>query len=88
MPSAVPNEIFAAINGGPAPVALAKDEQQALEQLRFFFDKGLGYANEMRLRPQTLYALRTLPWGSPPGSSTTTRRVTPSPAFSTDRRRA
>jgi len=63
MPSAVPNEIFAAINGGPAPVALAKDEQQALEQLRFFFDKGLGYANEMRLRPQTLYALEDSPVG-------------------------
>src|SRR5207342_2449065 len=32
-------------------------------QLDFFFKKGLGYANEMRLRPQTLYALEDSPVG-------------------------
>ena len=63
MPSAVPAEIFTALNGGPAPTGLSADEQQAFEQLKFFFDKGLGYANEMRLRPQTLYALEDSPIG-------------------------
>ncbi|QNP44461.1 epoxide hydrolase [Sphingomonas daechungensis] len=63
MPSAVPEEIFAAVNGGPAPSGLSADEQKALEQLKFFFGKGLGYANEMTLRPQTLYALEDSPIG-------------------------
>ena len=63
MPSAVPPEIFGALNGGPAPTGLSPDEQQAFEQLKIFFDKGLGYANEMRLRPQTLYALEDSPIG-------------------------
>jgi len=63
MPSAVPTEIFTALNGGPAPTNLSTDEQRAFEQLKFFFDKGLGYANEMRLRPQTLYGLEDSPIG-------------------------
>ena len=63
MPSAVPDEIFAALQGGSPPAGLSGEESQALEQLRFFFDKGLGYANEMRLRPQTLYALEDSPIG-------------------------
>jgi pimeloyl-ACP methyl ester carboxylesterase len=63
MPSAVPAEIFAAVNGGPTPPGLSADEQHALEQLKFFFGKGLGYANEMTLRPQTLYALEDSPVG-------------------------
>ena len=63
MPSAVPPEIFSAIQGGPTPPNLSPDESHALQQLKFFFDKGVGYANEMRLRPQTLYALEDLPIG-------------------------
>jgi len=63
MPSAVPAEIFKALNGGPAPTGLSADEEKAFKQLAFFFDKGLGYANEMRLRPQTLYALEDSPVG-------------------------
>jgi len=63
MPSAVPPEIFAALNGGAAPAGLSADESQAFEQLQRFFGKGLGYANEMRLRPQTLYALEDSPVG-------------------------
>jgi pimeloyl-ACP methyl ester carboxylesterase len=63
MPSAVPAEIFAAVNGGPTPPGLSADEQKALDQLKFFFSKGLGYANEMTLRPQTLYALEDTPVG-------------------------
>ena len=64
MPSAVPTEIFKAINaGGPPPAGLSADERKAYDQLDFFITKGLGYANEMRLRPQTLYALDDSPVG-------------------------
>jgi pimeloyl-ACP methyl ester carboxylesterase len=63
MPSAVPPEIFQALQGGPKPTGLSADEQKAYEQLDFFFTNGLGYANEMRLRPQTLYALEDSPIG-------------------------
>jgi pimeloyl-ACP methyl ester carboxylesterase len=63
MPSAVPPEIFAAINGGPTPPNLSADEARALDQLKFFFGKGLGYAQEMTLRPQTLYGLEDSPIG-------------------------
>ncbi|WP_344699603.1 epoxide hydrolase [Sphingomonas limnosediminicola] len=63
MPSAVPPEIFAAIQGGPTPANLSPDENYALDQLKFFFSKGLGYAQEMTLRPQTLYALEDSPIG-------------------------
>jgi pimeloyl-ACP methyl ester carboxylesterase len=63
MPSAVPAEIFQALSGGPAPTGLSADEQQAYEQLDFFFKKGLAYAQEMSLRPQTLYAIEDSPVG-------------------------
>ena len=39
LPSAVPPEIFAAIQGGPTPPGLSPDESHALQQLKFFFDK-------------------------------------------------
>jgi pimeloyl-ACP methyl ester carboxylesterase len=64
MPSAVPAEIFTALqSGAPAPSGLSADEKRAYDQLDFFFKKGLGYANEMTLRPQTLYALEDSPIG-------------------------
>ena len=64
MPSAVPTEILQAIqSGGPPPDGLSVDEKRAYDQLDFFFTKGLGYANEMRLRPQTLYAIEDSPIG-------------------------
>jgi pimeloyl-ACP methyl ester carboxylesterase len=64
MPSAVPAEIMKAYTAGePAPAGLSADEKRAYEQLSFFVSKGLGYANEMRLRPQTLYALEDSPVG-------------------------
>lgn len=63
MPSAVPAAITKALQGGPAPVGLAPDEKQAYEQLDLFFKKGLAYAQEMSLRPQTLYALEDSPIG-------------------------
>lgn len=63
MPSAVPPEIFQALQGGPPPTGLSADEKQAFDQLDFFFKKGLAYAQEMSLRPQTLYAIEDSPVG-------------------------
>ena len=64
MPSAVPPEIFTALQAaGSAPSGLSPDERRAYEQLDFFFKNGLGYAQEMNHRPQTLYALEDSPIG-------------------------
>jgi pimeloyl-ACP methyl ester carboxylesterase len=64
MPATVPPEIAKAMAGGQAPPdTLSADERRAWDQLDFFYKKGLGYANEMGLRPQTLYALADSPVG-------------------------
>jgi len=64
MAATVPPEISKAMAaGGPAPADLTPDELYAWKQLDFFYKKGLGYANEMALRPQTLYALADSPLG-------------------------
>ncbi|HKW47594.1 MAG TPA: epoxide hydrolase [Gemmatimonadaceae bacterium] len=64
MPATVPPEISRALAmGGPAPAGLSADEKNAWDQLDFFYKKGLGYANEMGLRPQTLYGLADSPVG-------------------------
>jgi pimeloyl-ACP methyl ester carboxylesterase len=64
MPGAVPNDInAAAFSGAPAPSGLAADEQDAYDQLAFFYTRGLGYAMEMANRPQTLYGLADSPVG-------------------------
>jgi len=64
MPATVPPEISKAMAaGGPPPANLTPDELNAWKQLDFFYKKGLGYANEMALRPQTLYALADSPVG-------------------------
>src|ERR1041385_5852957 len=63
MPSAVPPEIFKAFQGGPQPVNLTPEEKYAFEQFVFFMSKGLGYAQEMKNKPQTLYAIQDSPIG-------------------------
>jgi pimeloyl-ACP methyl ester carboxylesterase len=64
MAATVPADINKAIfAGGPPPADLSADERNAWDQLSFFYKKGLGYANEMALRPQTLYALADSPVG-------------------------
>jgi pimeloyl-ACP methyl ester carboxylesterase len=64
MPGAVPPEIDkAALAGAPQPAGLTAEEKHAWDQLIFFYTKGLGYANEMALRPQTLYGLADSPVG-------------------------
>jgi pimeloyl-ACP methyl ester carboxylesterase len=64
MPGTVPADISKAINfHEPAPASLSAEERHAWDQLDFFYKKGLGYATEMSLRPQTLYGLADSPVG-------------------------
>jgi len=64
MAATVPPEIDKAISAGnPPPSSLSADERRAWEQLAFFYKFGLGYANEMTLRPQTLYGIADSPVG-------------------------
>jgi len=62
MPGTVPPEVSKALaTGGPAPTGLSDEESRAFEQLSFLYTKGIGYATEMNLRPQTLYGLADSP---------------------------
>ncbi|HTL09943.1 MAG TPA: epoxide hydrolase [Chitinophagaceae bacterium] len=63
MPATVPAPITKAMAAGTIPPDLSADEQNAYQQLDFFFKKGVGYANEMGLRPQTLYGIEDSPIG-------------------------
>jgi pimeloyl-ACP methyl ester carboxylesterase len=64
MPGVVPPEIDkAAQSGAPAPSGLGGDEQRAYERLSFIYAKGVGYAYQMGLRPQTLYGIADSPVG-------------------------
>src|SRR5712675_323086 len=63
MPATVPDDVEKALHGGPAVPGLSDDEKHAYDQLDFFYKHGLGYAQEMAGRPQTLYALADSPAG-------------------------
>ena len=64
MPATVPPEIdAAAFAGALAPTGLSADEKQAYDQLAYFYKHGLGYAQEMANRPQTLYGIADSPVG-------------------------
>jgi len=64
MAATVPADVSKALAvGGPPPAGLSAEEKHAWDQLDFFYKKGLGYANEMSLRPQTLYGLVDSPVG-------------------------
>ena len=63
MPAAEPADISKALAAGKMPDGLSADEKNAYQQLDFFFKKGVGYANEMSLRPQTLYGIEDSPIG-------------------------
>ena len=62
MPGTLPPDIAKAVAAGePAPSGLSADESRAYEQLSFLYTKGIGYATQMSLRPQTLYGLADSP---------------------------
>jgi pimeloyl-ACP methyl ester carboxylesterase len=67
MPGTVPAAVSKALAsnvlgaGDPPPSGLSADEQLAYDRLSFLFTKGIGYALEMGLRPQTLYGLADSP---------------------------
>jgi pimeloyl-ACP methyl ester carboxylesterase len=62
MPGTIPPDVSKALAaGGSAPSGLSADESRAWEQLKFLYTKGIGYATEMNLRPQTLYGLADSP---------------------------
>jgi len=64
MAATVPAEIDkAAFAGAPPPPDLSADERRAYDQLVFFYKHGLGYAQEMANRPQTLYGIADSPVG-------------------------
>jgi len=64
MPGAVPDEIFKLVSSGaPAPDGLSDEEKYAYEKLLFLYTKGIGYATEMSLRPQTLFGIADSPIG-------------------------
>jgi pimeloyl-ACP methyl ester carboxylesterase len=63
MPATIPDDIAKTLPGGSAPSGLLADEKRAWDQLDFFYKHGLGYAQEMMNRPQTLYGLADSPIG-------------------------
>jgi pimeloyl-ACP methyl ester carboxylesterase len=63
MPATIPDDVAKTLPDGPAPAGLSTDERYAWDQLSFFYKHGLGYAQEMAGRPQTLYALTDSPIG-------------------------
>ncbi|MGF6776792.1 epoxide hydrolase family protein [Paraburkholderia sp. GAS334] len=64
MPATVPDNIAEALKfGKPAPADLSADERHAYDQLDSFYKHGLGYAQEMANRPQTLYGIEDSPIG-------------------------
>ena len=63
MPATVPDDIAKALATGQMPANLSADEKHAYDQLDFFYKHGLGYAQEMANRPQTLYGVGDSPVG-------------------------
>jgi pimeloyl-ACP methyl ester carboxylesterase len=64
MPGAIPNDIHAAaFSQQPPPAGLSAEEKACYNELLFVFSKGIGYAFQMGLRPQTLYGIADSPVG-------------------------
>jgi len=64
MAATVPADVSKALSvGGPPPAGLSADEKHAWDQLDDFYRHGLGYAQEMSNRPQTLYGIADSPLG-------------------------
>jgi pimeloyl-ACP methyl ester carboxylesterase len=64
MAATVPADISKALSlGNPPPSGLSAEERNAWDQLDYFFKHGVGYAAEMKNKPQTLYAIADSPVG-------------------------
>ena len=64
MPATLSPEIsHGVVSGADAPAGLSADEKKAYDVLVHFFATGTAYAQEMGLRPQTLYGLEDSPVG-------------------------
>jgi len=64
MPATLSPEISQGVrSGAPSPEGLAPDEKKAYDILVHFFATGTAYAQEMGLRPQTLYGIVDSPVG-------------------------
>ncbi len=64
MPATVPAGVAKALQfDEPPPSGFSAEEKGAWDQLDLFYKHGLGYAQEMANRPQTLYALADSPVG-------------------------
>jgi pimeloyl-ACP methyl ester carboxylesterase len=64
MAATVPPDVSKALSaGGPPPTGLSAEEKHAWDQLDDFYKNGLGYAQEMSNRPQTLYGIADSPIG-------------------------
>jgi pimeloyl-ACP methyl ester carboxylesterase len=64
MAATVPDDIAKELAAGEAPPSgLSADERHAYDQLTSFYAHGLGYAQEMANRPQTLYGIEDSPVG-------------------------
>jgi len=64
MPATVPADIANALQySQPPPASLTSEEKGAWDQLDSFYKHGLGYAQEMANRPQTLYGIADSPAG-------------------------
>jgi pimeloyl-ACP methyl ester carboxylesterase len=62
MAGAIPPEVDAAAFAGAAPPpGLDEEETESFNHVSFFYKHGLGYAQEMGHRPQTLYGLLDSP---------------------------
>jgi pimeloyl-ACP methyl ester carboxylesterase len=64
MAGVVPPDINKAFfTGSPLPSNLSEEEKRTCRQLDFVYKKGVGYAYQMGLRPQSLYGIADSPIG-------------------------
>jgi pimeloyl-ACP methyl ester carboxylesterase len=66
MPGVLPaeiNSLFGPLQAAAPPSNLSAEEQRTYDQVSFMYTKGIGYAVEMLLHPQTLYGIADSPAG-------------------------
>jgi pimeloyl-ACP methyl ester carboxylesterase len=64
MAGVIPADIdAAAFSGAATPAGLSADEKLAYERVKVVYAKGIGYAYQMGLRPQSLYGIADSPVG-------------------------